>query len=83
MFPVAKSALTHLDPYILTAVRYGVTAPVMLAILWRLEGVPRFDRTAARCNCCCSVRPASRASACWRCPACAPRRRPTAPFSSP
>ncbi|MBX3686328.1 MAG: DMT family transporter [Rhodocyclaceae bacterium] len=42
MFPVAKSALTHLDPYILTAVRYGVTAPVMLAILWRLEGRAAF-----------------------------------------
>lgn len=38
MFPVAKAIMQRVDPFFVTLIRYGVTALVMLAILWRLEG---------------------------------------------
>ncbi len=43
MFPVAKATLHFVDPFFLTLIRYGITAVLMLAILWRVEG-----RTALR-----------------------------------
>ncbi|MEK8089338.1 DMT family transporter [Thermithiobacillus plumbiphilus] len=38
LFPVAKSALIALDPYILTAIRYGSTALIFLVLLVWSEG---------------------------------------------
>ncbi|AWI78356.1 EamA family transporter [Parazoarcus communis] len=38
MFPVAKATLQFVDPYFLTLIRYGITALIMLAILWVVEG---------------------------------------------
>ncbi|MBA3995839.1 MAG: EamA family transporter [Candidatus Accumulibacter sp.] len=38
MFPVAKATLHFVDPFFLTLIRYGITAVLMLAILWRVEG---------------------------------------------
>jgi drug/metabolite transporter (DMT)-like permease len=43
MFPIAASALKGIDPYTLTAVRYGVAALVFLALLRILEGPIRAD----------------------------------------
>ena len=30
MFPIAASAITHVDPFTLTAIRYGVAAVIFL-----------------------------------------------------
>jgi drug/metabolite transporter (DMT)-like permease len=38
MFPVAASALHHLDAFHLTAIRYGVATLAFLALLWAVEG---------------------------------------------
>ena len=38
MFPVAKATLHFVDPFFLTLIRYGVTAVIMLALLWAREG---------------------------------------------
>src|SRR4051812_22069223 len=38
MFPIAASALHHVDPFPLTAIRYGVAAIVFLALLAAVEG---------------------------------------------
>ncbi len=38
MFPVAKATLRWVDPFFLTLIRYGITAVIMLAILWLREG---------------------------------------------
>ncbi|MBR0568133.1 DMT family transporter [Azoarcus sp. L1K30] len=38
MFPVAKATLQFVDPYFLTLIRYGITALIMVAILWAVEG---------------------------------------------
>lgn len=38
MFPVAKATLQIVDPYFLTLIRYGITALIMLAILYGVEG---------------------------------------------
>lgn len=38
MFPVAKSALTVLDPYYMTLIRYGLAAVLFLLILYWVEG---------------------------------------------
>jgi drug/metabolite transporter (DMT)-like permease len=38
MFPVAASALHHVDAFHLTALRYGVATLAFLAILWAVEG---------------------------------------------
>ncbi|MEC5397598.1 DMT family transporter [Uliginosibacterium sp. H1] len=38
MFPVAKSALVHIDAYAMTVIRYGITAVLMALLLWQLEG---------------------------------------------
>lgn len=38
MFPVAKSALTILDPYYMTLIRYGIAAVLFLVILRIAEG---------------------------------------------
>src|SRR5688500_7986311 len=38
MFPIAAVALEHVDPYSLTAIRYGVAAVVFLALLRVIEG---------------------------------------------
>jgi drug/metabolite transporter (DMT)-like permease len=38
MFPVAASALHHVDAFHLTAIRYGVATLAFLAILWAVEG---------------------------------------------
>jgi drug/metabolite transporter (DMT)-like permease len=43
MFPIAASALKHIDPYSLTAIRYGVAAVVFLVLLRALEGPLRAD----------------------------------------
>lgn len=37
-FPIAKEAVTRVDPYWLTAIRYAVVAPCFAAILWAAEG---------------------------------------------
>src|SRR3954462_3581485 len=38
MFPIAASALHHVDPFPLTALRYGVAAVVFLGLLYAVEG---------------------------------------------
>jgi drug/metabolite transporter (DMT)-like permease len=38
MFPVAASALQHVDAFHLTAIRYGVATIAFLALLWAIEG---------------------------------------------
>src|SRR3954470_6607298 len=38
MFPVAASALHHVDAFHLTAIRYGLATLAFLAILWAVEG---------------------------------------------
>jgi drug/metabolite transporter (DMT)-like permease len=38
MFPIAASALHRVDPFPLTAIRYGVAVPVFLALLVAAEG---------------------------------------------
>jgi drug/metabolite transporter (DMT)-like permease len=38
MFPIASVALEHVDPFVLTAIRYGVAAVVFLLLLRALEG---------------------------------------------
>ncbi len=38
MFPIAASALHHVDPFPLTAIRYGVAAIVFLGLLYAIEG---------------------------------------------
>lgn len=43
MFPVAKATLHFVDPFFLTLIRYGITAILMLGLLWWIEG-----RTALR-----------------------------------
>ena len=48
MFPVAKATLHTLDAFYMTLIRYGVTALIFAAILWRVEGrqVFRFEGRA-------------------------------------
>src|SRR3954469_15850480 len=38
MFPIAASALRRVDPFPLTAIRYGVAAVVFLGLLYAVEG---------------------------------------------
>ncbi len=38
MFPIAASAMHHVDPFPLTAIRYGVAVPVWVVLLLALEG---------------------------------------------
>ena len=38
MFPIAASAMHHVDPFPLTAIRYGVAVPVWIVLLVALEG---------------------------------------------
>src|SRR5438105_2565570 len=38
MFPVAASALHHVDAFHLTAIRYGLATVAFLALLWFVEG---------------------------------------------
>jgi drug/metabolite transporter (DMT)-like permease len=38
MFPVAASALHHIDAFHLTAIRYGLATLAFLALLWMVEG---------------------------------------------
>jgi drug/metabolite transporter (DMT)-like permease len=38
MFPIAASAMHHIDPFPLTAIRYGVAVPVWIVLLVALEG---------------------------------------------
>ena len=38
MFPIAASALHHVDPFPLTAIRYGIAVPVFLGLLVAFEG---------------------------------------------
>ncbi len=38
MFPIAAVAIEHVDPFPLTAIRYGVAAVVFLLLLWAFEG---------------------------------------------
>jgi drug/metabolite transporter (DMT)-like permease len=38
MFPIAASAMHHIDPFPLTAIRYGIAVPVFLALLLAAEG---------------------------------------------
>lgn len=47
MFPVADSAIRHVDPFHLTAIRYLLAAVGFLALLWAFEGV-RALRTEGR-----------------------------------
>jgi len=39
MFPIADSAIEHVDPFHLTAIRYLLAAAGFLAILWMVEGL--------------------------------------------
>src|SRR5690349_21908871 len=44
MFPIAASAVTRIDPFTLTAIRYGVAALVFLALLKIIGGNLRTNR---------------------------------------
>jgi drug/metabolite transporter (DMT)-like permease len=44
MFPIAASAITRIDPFSLTAIRYGVAALFFLALLKAVEGNLRASR---------------------------------------
>jgi drug/metabolite transporter (DMT)-like permease len=39
MFPIADSAIKHVDPFHLTAIRYLIASVAFLALLWAFEGV--------------------------------------------
>ncbi|HET8759416.1 MAG TPA: DMT family transporter [Solirubrobacteraceae bacterium] len=39
MFPIADSAIDHVDPFHLTAIRYLIASLAFLALLWAFEGV--------------------------------------------
>jgi drug/metabolite transporter (DMT)-like permease len=39
MFPIADSAIEHVDPFHLTAIRYLLAAAGFLALLWAFEGI--------------------------------------------
>src|SRR3954451_24308104 len=43
MFPIAASALHHVDPFPLTAIRYGIAVPVFLGLLIAVEGRKALD----------------------------------------
>jgi drug/metabolite transporter (DMT)-like permease len=47
MFPIADSAIRHVDPFHLTAIRYLLAAAGFLALLWAFEGA-RALRTESR-----------------------------------
>jgi drug/metabolite transporter (DMT)-like permease len=47
MFPIADSAIRHVDPFHLTAIRYLLAAAGFLALLWAFEGA-RALRTEGR-----------------------------------
>jgi drug/metabolite transporter (DMT)-like permease len=38
MFPIAAHAIPHVEPFHLTALRYGLASLVFVALLWRVEG---------------------------------------------
>jgi drug/metabolite transporter (DMT)-like permease len=38
MFPAVKPLMAGMDPFILTLARYGLAAPIFLALLWAVEG---------------------------------------------
>jgi drug/metabolite transporter (DMT)-like permease len=40
MFPIAASALHRVDPFPLTAIRYGIAVPIFLGLLVAIEGRP-------------------------------------------
>jgi drug/metabolite transporter (DMT)-like permease len=39
MFPIAAHAIGHVEPFHLTALRYGLASLIFVALLWRLEGL--------------------------------------------
>ena len=50
MFPIADSAIKHVDPFHLTMIRYILAAIGFLALLWAFEGARalRLERPRAR-----------------------------------
>ena len=66
MFPIAASALHHVDPFPLTAIRYGVAAIVFLGLLYAIEGRKALAPAAAGSSSSSSARSASPASTCSR-----------------
>ena len=50
MFPIAASALHHVDPFPLTAIRYGVAAIVFLGLLYAIEGRKAIDTGGRVCS---------------------------------
>ena len=50
LFPIALATLSHLDPFYLAAIRYGITAIILLALLAVVEGPAalRLDGRALR-----------------------------------
>jgi drug/metabolite transporter (DMT)-like permease len=42
MFPIAAHAIPHVEPFHLTALRYGLASLVFVALLWRFEGARSF-----------------------------------------
>ncbi len=69
MFPVSKPALHLIDPYYLTAIRYGSAAVLFALILAAVEGRRAFVSRAAWARRSCWARWDSRASICWPLPA--------------
>ena len=64
MFPIAASALHHVDPFPLTAIRYGVAAIVFLGLLYAVEGRKAIDTQGRGRELFSSARSASPASTC-------------------
>ena len=39
MFPIAAHAIPRVEPFHLTALRYGIASVLFVALLWRAEGL--------------------------------------------
>ena len=78
MFPIADSAIEHVDPFHLTAIRYLLAAAGFLALLWMFEGRRALRLDGRGLELWPSGRRASPASTCSRSPG-SSTRRPSTP----
>ena len=64
MFPIAAHAIPRVEPFHLTALRYGIASLLFVALLWRAEGLVKLRPEGRALGCGCSARSASPASTC-------------------
>ena len=74
MFPIADSAIEHVDPFHLTAIRYLLASAGFLALLWMFEGVRALRLDGRGLELFLFGTAASRASTCSPSPASSTRR---------